>query len=126
MSWFPIGPDFVYTPRNTMMSPQRISRRNMYARQTQIWNIAVDLNDPNTLYTVDQDTNISPVVKGGAVGHRTDDGGKSWTSISDSLQQADFTFTPTCFAVHPLNSNYEDVAYLNKDTCFSGVLLHDF
>lgn len=105
MSWFPIGPDFVYTPRDSA-PPQRISRRNMYARQTQIWNIAVDPNDPNTLYTVDQDTNISPVVKGGAVGHRTDDGGKSWTSITDSLQQADFTLVPTCFAVHPVNSNY--------------------
>jgi len=70
MSWFPIGPDFVYTPRDSA-PPQRISRRNMYARQTQVWNIAVDPNDPNTLYTVDQDTNISPVVKGGAVGRRT-------------------------------------------------------
>lgn len=105
MTWFPIGPDFVYTPRDSA-PPERISRRNMYARQTQIWNIAVDPNDPNTFYTVDQDTSISPVVKGGAVGHRTDDGGKSWTSITDSLQQADFTFTPTCFAVHPLDSNY--------------------
>jgi photosystem II stability/assembly factor-like uncharacterized protein len=113
MSWFPIGPDFVYTPRDTMMSPQRISRRNMYARQTQVWNIAVDPNDPNTLYTVDQDKYILPVVKGGAVGHRTDDGGKSWTSITDSLQQADFTFTPTCFAVHPLNSNY---VYMGTNT----------
>lgn len=112
MTWFPIGPDFIYTPRDTTMSPPRISRRNMYARQTQIWNIAVDPSDPNTLYTVDQDTNISPVVKGGAVGHCTDDGGKSWTSITDSLQ-ANFTFTPTCFAVHPLNSNY---VYMGTNT----------
>ena len=41
MTWFPIGPDFIYTPRDSA-TPQRISRRDMYARQCQIWGITVD------------------------------------------------------------------------------------
>jgi len=111
MTWFPIGPDFIYTPRDTL-APQRISRRNMYARQTQIWNIAVDPTDPNTIYTVDQDTNVGPVVQGGAVAHRTSDGGRSWTAITDSIQQLDFTIHPSCIAVHPVNSSY---VYMGTD-----------
>jgi hypothetical protein len=112
MTWFPIGPDFIYTPRDGM-TPQRISRRNMYARQTQIWCIAVDPTSLNTIYTVDQDSYVGPMPKGGTTAFRTDDGGKSWTSITDSLQQLDFTFTPTCVAVHPINSNY---IYLGTST----------
>lgn len=105
MTWFPIGPDFIYTPRDTS-SPQRISRRNMYARQTQIWGIAVDPNDSNAIYTIDQDTYVLPMPKGGAVAFATGDGGRSWTSISDSLQQTDYTLQPACVAVHPVNGNY--------------------
>jgi hypothetical protein len=105
MSWFPIGPDFIYTPRDSG-TPQRISRRNMYARQCQIWGIIVDPTNNNTIYTIDQNSYVGPVAKGGTSAFRTDDGGKSWTPISDSLQQPDFTLQPTCIAVHPSSPNY--------------------
>ena len=105
MTWFPIGPDFIYTPRDTT-APQRISRRNMYARQTQVWAIAVDPNDSNAIYTIDQNTYVLTMPKGGAVAFATGDGGKSWTPISDSLQQNDYTLQPTCIAVHPVNGSY--------------------
>jgi photosystem II stability/assembly factor-like uncharacterized protein len=112
MTWFPIGPDFIYTPRDPV-TPQRISRRNLYARQCQITGVTVDPTDSNAIYTVDQDSYVGPMPKGGAVGHRTDDGGKSWTSITDSLQQANFALNPTCFAVHPVNPSY---VYMGTDT----------
>jgi hypothetical protein len=112
MTWFPTGPDFVYTPRDPA-SPLRISRRNQYGRQCQVWAIAVDPNNSNIIYTVDQDKYVLPVPKGGSGAFRTDDGGKSWTSISDTLQQANFALNPTCIAVHPINGNY---IYMGTDT----------
>ena len=105
MTWFPIGPDFIYTPRDSA-TPQRISRRNMYARQCQIWGITVDPTNNNTIYTIDQNSNVGALAKGGTSAFRTDDGGESWTPISDSLLQADFTLQPTCIGVHPSNPNY--------------------
>ena len=76
MTWFPTGPDFIYTPRDPA-SPLRISRRNQYARQCQIWGIAVDPNNANIIYTVDQDKYVLAVPKGGTGAFRTEDGGKS-------------------------------------------------
>ena len=73
MTWFPIGPDFIYTPRHTA-TPQRISRRNMYARQCQIWGITVDPTTNNTIYTIDQNSYVGAVAKGGTSAFRTDDG----------------------------------------------------
>lgn len=113
MTWFPIGPDFVYTPRDSA-SPLRLSRRNQYARQTQIWAIAVDPNSSSTIYTVDQNVYVGlPTPKGGSGAFRTLDGGNSWTPISDSLQQPNFALNPTCIAVHPVNGNY---IYMGSDT----------
>lgn len=113
MTWFPIGPDFIYTPRSTA-SPRRLSRRNQYARQCQIWGITVDPNNTNVIYTIDQDTYKGlPMPRGGSGAFRTEDGGGSWTPISDTLQQANFALNPTCIAVHPVNGNY---IYLGTDT----------
>jgi hypothetical protein len=113
MTWFPIGPDFIYTPRDAAQ-PRRLSRRNQYARQCQIWGIAVDPNDANTIYTVDQNVYSGlPMPKGGSGAFRTDDGGQSWTPIGDSLQQANFALNPSCIAVHPVNGNY---VYMGTDT----------
>jgi len=111
MSWFPIGPDFVNTPRDSAPA-LRLSRRNEYARQTRVTAIAVDPNNPNTLYTVD--AVIYPgQPKGGSGAFRSDDGGQSWTSISDSIQQTNPSLNPTCIAVHP---TYGNVVYLGTDT----------
>ncbi|HEX6702773.1 MAG TPA: hypothetical protein VF101_18750 [Gaiellaceae bacterium] len=112
MTWFPIGPDFIYTPRD--LAQLRLSRRNQYARQCQIWGIAVDPNNSNVIYTVDQDVYKGlPMPKGGSGAFRTDDGGSSWVAISDSLQQANFALNPSCIAVHPVNGNY---VYMGTDT----------
>jgi hypothetical protein len=112
MSWFPMGPDFVYTPRDPAV-PLRLSRRNQYARQCQIWAIAADPNNANVIYTVDQDTYKGlPMPRGGSGAFRTEDGGKSWAPISDSLQQANFALNPACIAVHPTNGNY---VYMGTD-----------
>ncbi len=99
MTWFPLGPDFVYAPRDPG-TPLRLSRRNEYARQAMVYAIAVDPNDSNIIYTAE-----TPV-GGGSGAFRSSDGGRSWTSITDSLQQADPTVTPTCIAVHPVVGNY--------------------
>jgi hypothetical protein len=64
-----------------------------------VYFVAVDPQNPSTLYTVE-----APAAGGSAAFRRDDDG--RWTSITDSLQQADPTISPTCIAVHPLNSNY--------------------
>ena len=113
MTWFPMGPDFIYTPRD-QAQPHRLSRRNQYARQCQIWAIAVDPNNAGVIYTVDQDTYKGlPMPRGGSGAFRTDDGGKSWSPISDSLQQTNFALNPTCIAVHPMNSNF---VYMGTDT----------
>jgi hypothetical protein len=110
-TWFPIGPDFVYSPRDPS-PPLRLSRRNEFARQARITAIAVDPNAPNVIYA------IAAVVypgqpKGGSGAFRSDDGGESWTAISDSLQQANPSLNPTCIAVHPLNGNF---VYLGTDS----------
>jgi hypothetical protein len=111
MSWFPIGPDFVYTPRDAA-PPLRISRRNHHGRQTRVTGITVDPSNPSIIYTID--AVIYPgQPKGGSGAFRSDDGGQSWTSISDSLQQANASMNPTWIAVHPAQGN---VVYLGTDT----------
>src|SRR5258708_18084668 len=99
MTWFPIGPDMVYAPRDTN-PPRRLSRRNEAGRQSMVYGIAVDTSNRSILYTID-----SPVA-GGSGAFRSPDGGHSWTPIIDSLQQADPALTPTCIAVHPVMGNY--------------------
>jgi len=42
MTWFPIGPDFVYAPRDYRVTPRRLSRLNEYARQGLVGAIAVE------------------------------------------------------------------------------------
>ena len=113
MTWFPIGPDFIYTPRDSA-PPKRLSRRNQAARQCKIWGIAVDPSDSQAIYTIDQDIYVGlPMPKGGSGAFATGDGGKSWTAISDTMQQADFALNPTCIAVHPANGNY---IYMGTDS----------
>lgn len=94
-----MGPDFVYAPRD-LTAPIRLSRRNEYAQQALVRDIAVDPTTQTTLYTVEL-----PTFSGGSV-HRSADGGNTWTSLIDSLLQADPALSPTCIAVHPANGNY--------------------
>ncbi len=93
-TWFPIGPDFVFTPRDANF--RRLSRRNELARQGLVNSVAIDPNDVSTIYTAEAPTS------GGNAAFRTDDGGNSWTSLVDSLQQTDpGNVNPSCVAHHP-------------------------
>jgi hypothetical protein len=99
MDFLPIGPDFVFAPRDTNF--KRLSSRNEDGRQGLISQVAVDSNDPNNIFTV-----IRPS-SGGASVFRSDDGGGSWTSLFDTLLQADpVSAQATALAINPSNSSF--------------------
>jgi hypothetical protein len=113
MSWFPIGPNAVFAPRDG--SFKRLSRRNEWGRQGLVANIAIDPTDPGTIYVAELPTS------GGASAFRTQDNGSSWVSISDSLHQTNPNVTPSCFAVNPANpetiymGDYSGNVYVSPD-----------
>jgi hypothetical protein len=94
-TWFPIGPDGVFAPRD--INFKRLSRRNELGRQGLVYSIAIDPTDASTLYTTEAPTS------GGNSAFRSDDDGASWVPIVDALQQTDpGGVNPSCVAVHPL------------------------
>jgi hypothetical protein len=101
VSWYPIGPDFVLAPRLGGFS--RLSVRNEAGRQSLVGAVAADPTDSSTIYVAVRPTS------GGSSGFRTRDGGKTWTPITDSLQAADPSVDPSCFAVNPA---HPDTIYL--------------
>lgn len=80
-SWLPIGPDFVFSPRDADF--KRLSRHNENGRQGLVAGVALDPSDASTIYTVEAPTS------GGNSAFRSDDDGQSWTAIVDGLQQTD-------------------------------------
>jgi hypothetical protein len=109
-TWFPIGPDFVYWPRDAAV-PKRLSRRNEGVSQAKVRSLAVDGNsNPPTLYTIDgPDTSPypqTPYWPRSGVAFRSQDGGRAWVSIADGLIAATPDLIPSCVAVHPLLPNY--------------------
>jgi hypothetical protein len=101
MRWYPIGPDFVFTPRNP--SFKRLSIRNELGRQGLVDFIAVDQANPSTIYVIDRPSS------GGTAAFRTDNGGKSWECISDVLHQYNALVDPQCIAINP---SHRDTIYL--------------
>jgi hypothetical protein len=100
MSWFPIGPNLVFAPRNGNF--KRLSRRNEFGTQGMVSNIAIDPTDPGTIYVVETPSS------GGASAFRTTDNGNSWVCITEALEQTypDLSagpLTPTCITVNPSN-----------------------
>jgi len=95
MIWFPVGPNFVFAPIQPNF--ERLSRRNEIGRQGLVSSLAIDPTDANQLYVT-----VRPST-GGAAAFHSADGGESWTAISDALQQADPTVSPTVIAVNPAN-----------------------
>lgn len=95
MTWFPIGPNFVFAPYQTNF--ERLSRRNEIGRQGLVSSITIDPTNANQLYIT-----VRPST-GGASAFQSPDGGESWTAISDALQQGDPTVSPTVIAVNPSN-----------------------
>jgi hypothetical protein len=97
MSWYPIGPDFVFSPRNVNF--KRLSRRNEWGRQGLVSHIAVDQSDPSTIYVVERPSS------GGTSAFRTRNDGESWFPIADALQQVDPAIDPCCIAINPAHPN---------------------
>jgi len=95
MSWFPVGPNFVFAPYDKTF--KRLSRRNEAGRQGMVSAIAVDPMDAKQIYII-----VRPGT-GGASAFHSSNGGASWDAISDALQQADPTVSPTVIAVNPAN-----------------------
>jgi hypothetical protein len=104
MNWFPIGPDFVFLPRNANF--KRLSRHNEKARQCRVEQIVVDPTAPDTIYVVGLSW------WGGKAAFRSKDGGESWVRISESLQRADPAIDPMCIAV---NTADPSIVYLGTD-----------
>src|SRR5882762_6235217 len=101
MAWLPIGPDFVFTPRNPNF--KRLSRRNEVGQQCLVSTITVDPTDALTIYVCDRPSS------GGATTFRTRDGGQSWTPITDALQRSDPRIDPVHLAVNP---DHPEIIYL--------------
>ena len=100
MGWFPVGPAFVFAPRDP--DYRRLSRRNEKGRQTIVTDLAVDPTfDPSvpgakaTIY----------VAEGRSLGGlwRSDEDGATWVPIGDALQQQlkNPYILPSCVAVNP-------------------------
>jgi hypothetical protein len=101
MVWTPIGPDFVFTPRDEAF--KRLSRRNAYGRQGLVQGIAIDPTDQSTIYVTERPSS------GGTSAFRTRDDGKSWFPIADALQQANPNVDPSCVAINP---DHPEIVYL--------------
>ena len=97
MKWLPIGPDFVFTPRN--VNYKRLSRRNELGRQGLASCIAIDQTDPYNIYDIERPSS------GGESAFRTRSGGNLWESISDGLKQNDSLVDPIWIAVNPVMPN---------------------
>ena len=99
MSWIPIGPSFVFGPKDVNYS--RISRRNEYTANGHIWYIAIEPNNKNTLYVITRPSS------GGAAAFRLDrlpNGKQQYVPISDYIQQNLPDLDPSCIAIHPQNA----------------------
>ncbi|HWX98395.1 MAG TPA: hypothetical protein VNY55_00520, partial [Mycobacterium sp.] len=117
MSWLPIGPDFVFAPRNANF--RRLSRRNENGRQGLVARIAIEPGAPGTIYTVVRPTS------GGVGLFRADAAGspgEQWTSLLDGLQQANSLVDPSFLAINPVTpttvflATYDDQSvYMSLD-----------
>ena len=96
MSWFPVGPNFVFAPMDSGF--KRLSRRNEAGEQGLVSAIAGDPTDANQIHVT-----VRPSTGGAAAFHSVDGGDASWEAISDALQVADPTVSPSVIAVNPAN-----------------------
>jgi hypothetical protein len=93
MSWIPIGPDFIFDPRNANF--RRLSRRNEWGTQGTVNDIGIDPTDRQTLYIVTRPWS------GGSSAFRTRNRGATWVPIVDELQRNDRGTDPSCVVVNP-------------------------
>lgn len=97
MPWLPIGPDFVFAPRNQNF--KRLSRRNELGRQGLPATFVIDQSDPLTIYDVQRPSS------GGTSAFRTRDGGNSWFAIADTLTQSDALADPVWIEINQTTPN---------------------
>ncbi|HEV7243105.1 MAG TPA: hypothetical protein VGQ36_28010 [Thermoanaerobaculia bacterium] len=95
MNWFPIGPDFVFSPRNSDF--MRLSRKNEFCAQGAVHDLAVR---GNSLYAVVR----PPFHNWPTSAFRSDDRGDSWRCISDSADNLVLSFD--CIAADPGNGDH--------------------
>ena len=100
MSWLPIGPRFVFAPRDTGF--QRLSRRNEWGAQAVVAKIAIEPGNPEIIYVV-----IRP--SSGGIGlYRSSGAGtasEDWISIVDPSQPNGLngaSIGPSCVAIDPV------------------------
>lgn len=93
MSWFPIGPDFVFSPRQVDFT--RLTRYNELGQQGMVSAIAIDPTEPTTMYIV-----VTPG-GGGTSAFRLRATQPTWVCIMDTLQSGDPTIRPTALAINP-------------------------
>lgn len=100
MSWVPLGPRFVFAPRNTNF--QRPSRRNEWGAQAVVTKIAIEPGMPGTIYVV-----IRPST-GGVGLYRSNYAGtpnEDWVSLVDPGQPNGLNgqvISPNCIAIDPV------------------------
>jgi hypothetical protein len=116
VTWFPIGPDFVFAPHS--WDYKRLSRRNETGEQGTVTHIAVDPLQPANLLVVDRPGS------GGSALHLTRDGGLTWQSLLERLHHKagpDFgsDVDPTCSAFHPAVAGTVYVATGSKKTLYA-------
>ena len=100
-SWFPLGPDFVFGPRNVPF--ERLSRHNELGRQCSIYDFAIDQTNPNWIYAVLRPwVNSDSPYQANAL-FRSGDSGLSWIPIGDELHQANPLVDFRSVAVDPVN-----------------------
>src|SRR5579864_8437201 len=104
MSWVPLGPRFVFEPRNAYF--QRLSRRNELGDQAVIISIAIESGTkpgkPKTIYAVVRPSNSLGVGLFRCTGAGTHD--EDWISIADP-SKPNAPLDPNCVAIDPLNSS---------------------
>lgn len=102
MAWLPIGPNFVFSPKN--QGYKRVSRRNSWGKGCMVHEITLDPTDSRTIYVVDRPNS------GGASAFRTRNDGQSWDPIVDDLQtERTPRIDPSSIAVNP---DYPERIYL--------------
>lgn len=100
MTWFPLGPDTVVSPRRP--SYTRLSSRNEWGAQCLVEGIAVREPDGSDIAVIARRI-------GGSSAFRTRDGGRRWEPIADAITRADAQADLTAVALHPARA---DVVYL--------------
>lgn len=93
MSWYPVGPDLVISPKWYFEPWRRVSRRNEFGAQAAVFGIAVGASEG--------DLTIVTRRVGGSSVFRSQDDGRTWRCVSDDLNRAEPGAAFYCVLVRP-------------------------